>query len=61
MPPGGVSGLNGIFLIAGVTALVGAGSRSVLIRARDLHLDAHEESAISPEPAAGDEQPALAA
>ncbi len=56
-----LSGLNGIFLIAGVTALVGGALSLVLIRARDLHLDAHEESAISPEPAAGDEQPALAA
>lgn len=56
-----LSGLNGIFVIAGVTALVGGALSLVLIRARDLHLDAHEESAISPEPAAGDEQPALAA
>ena len=56
-----LSGLNGIFLIAGVTALVGAALSLLLIRARDLHLDAHEESTISPEPAAGDEQPALAA
>ena len=56
-----LSGLNEIFLIAGVTALIGAALSLALIRARDLHLDAHEESAISPEPAAGDEQPALAA
>ncbi len=56
-----LSGLNEIFLIAGVTALVGAALSLVLIRARDLHLDADDESAISPEPAAGDEQPALAA
>jgi len=56
-----LSGLNEIFLIAGVTALIGAALSLLLIRARDLHLDAHEESAISPEPAAGDEQPALAA
>jgi EmrB/QacA subfamily drug resistance transporter len=56
-----LSGLNGIFLIAGVTALIGAALSLVLIRARDLHLDAHAESVISPEPAAGDEQPALAA
>ena len=56
-----LSGLNGIFLIAGVTALVGGALSLVLIRARDLHLDAHEESTISPEPAAGEEQPALAA
>ena len=56
-----LSGLNGIFLIAGVTALVGGALSLVLIRARDLHLDAHEESTISPEPAASEEQPALAA
>ena len=58
-----LSGLNEIFLIAGVTALVGAALSLVLIRARDLHLDAHEEGAISPEPDADapDEQPALAA
>ncbi len=56
-----LSGLNEIFLIAGVTALIGAALALALIRARDLHLDAHEESAISPEPATGDEQPALAA
>jgi hypothetical protein len=58
-----LSGLNGIFVIAGVAALVGAALSLVLIRARDLHLDAHEESAISPEPDADnpDEQPALAA
>ena len=56
-----LSGLNEIFLIAGVTALIGAALSLALIRARDLHLDAHEESAVSPEPAAGDEQPALAA
>ncbi len=56
-----LSGLNEIFLIAGITALIGAALSLALIRARDLHLDAHEESAISPEPAAGDEQPALAA
>ena len=41
-----LSGLNGIFLIAGVTALVGGALSLVLIRARDLHLDAHEESPI---------------
>ncbi len=56
-----LSGLNGIFLIAGVTALVGGALSLALIRARDLHLDAHEESTISPEPAAVEEQPALAA
>jgi EmrB/QacA subfamily drug resistance transporter len=38
-----VSGLNEIFLIAGVTALVGAALSLLLIRARDLQLDAHEE------------------
>jgi EmrB/QacA subfamily drug resistance transporter len=56
-----LSGLNEIFLIAGVTALVGAALSLVLIRARDLHLETHEDSAISPEPAAGEEQPAVAA
>jgi Major Facilitator Superfamily len=56
-----LSGLNEIFLIAGVTALIGAALSLVLIRARDLHLDAHEESAISPEPAVADEETALAA
>jgi hypothetical protein len=56
-----LSGLNGIFLIAGVTALVGATLSLLLIRARDLHLGAHEESTTSPEPAAVEEQPALAA
>jgi hypothetical protein len=56
-----LSGLNEIFVIGGVTALVGAAISLALIRARDLHLDAHEESAVVPEPPAGDEQPALAA
>ena len=56
-----LSGLNGIFLIAGVTALVGGALSFVLIRARDLHLDAHEESTTSSEPTAVEEQPALAA
>src|SRR6266498_81067 len=40
-----LSGLNEIFLIAGVTALIGAALSLLLIRARDLQLDAHEESA----------------
>ena len=48
-------------LIAGVTALIGAALSLLLIRARDLHLDAHEESGVVHEPDAGDEQPALAA
>ena len=56
-----LSGLNVIFLIAGVTALIGAALSLVLIRARDLNVDAREDSAIAPEPAAADEQPALAA
>jgi hypothetical protein len=52
-----------IFLIAGVTALIGAALSLVLIRARDLHLDAQEESGSWPEPDTDDhgEQPALAA
>jgi hypothetical protein len=53
-----LSGLNAIFLIAGVAALIGGALSLVLIRARDLQLDSHEESAVVPEPAAGDEQPA---
>jgi predicted MFS family arabinose efflux permease len=52
-------GLNGIFLIAGVTALVGAPSRSSSSEP-ETSISAHEET-ISPEPAAVDEQPALAA
>jgi hypothetical protein len=58
-----LSGLNGIFVIAGVTALVGAALSLVLIRARDLHLDSHEESPSSYRPEADEpeEQPALAA
>jgi hypothetical protein len=44
-----------------VTALVGGALSLVLIRARDLNVEAHEGSAIVPEPAAGEEQPALAA
>jgi EmrB/QacA subfamily drug resistance transporter len=58
-----LSGLNGIFVIAGVTALVGAALSLVLIRARDLHLDSHEESPSSYRPEADEpeDQPALAA
>jgi Major Facilitator Superfamily len=56
-----LSGLNAIFLIAAVTALIGAALSLALIRARDLNVEAHEDSAIVPEPAAGEEQPALAA
>ena len=56
-----LTGLNEILLIAGVTALIGATLSLLLIRARDLNVGAQEESTISPEPAAGDEQPALAA
>src|SRR5687768_14941217 len=40
-----LSGLNDIFLIGGVTALIGAALSLALIRARDLHLDSHEENA----------------
>jgi EmrB/QacA subfamily drug resistance transporter len=55
-----LSGLNEIFLIAGVTALIGAALSLLLVRARDLQLDAHDESA---RPEAGDpaEDAALAA
>jgi EmrB/QacA subfamily drug resistance transporter len=58
-----LSGLNVIFLIAGVAALIGGALSLALIRGRDLNLDAQEESASWPEPDAGDpgEQPALAA
>jgi EmrB/QacA subfamily drug resistance transporter len=56
-----LSGLNEIFLIAGVTALIGAALSLALIRARDLHVDAHDESAIVPEPGVLDGEPALAA
>jgi Major Facilitator Superfamily len=55
-----LSGLNLIFVIAGVTALVGAALSLALIRSRDLQLDSREESAITPDPAVLDEQPALA-
>jgi EmrB/QacA subfamily drug resistance transporter len=58
-----LSGLNEIFLIAGVTALIGAALSLLLVRARDLQLDAHDESASSTETDAGDpaEGSALAA
>jgi EmrB/QacA subfamily drug resistance transporter len=58
-----LSGLNEIFLIGGVTALIGAALSLALIRARDLHLDSGEESASRPERNADepDEEPALAA
>ena len=58
-----LSGLNEIFLIAGVTALIGAALSLVLIRARDLNLDSGEESASGQEPNATEreEEPALAA
>jgi EmrB/QacA subfamily drug resistance transporter len=58
-----LSGLNLIFVIAGVAALIGAALSLALIRARDLHLDAPEENAIVPEPDTDEltEQPALAA
>jgi EmrB/QacA subfamily drug resistance transporter len=57
-----VSGLNEIFVIAGVTALVGAALSLVLIRARDLHV-AEEQDMGLPEPDAGElaEEPPLAA
>jgi MFS family permease len=57
-----VSGLNEIFVIAGVTALVGAALSLVLIRARDLHV-AEEQDMGLPEPDAGElaEEPRLAA
>jgi hypothetical protein len=52
-----------IFLIGGVTALIGAALSLVLIRARDLQLYSDEESAGWTEPDADSlsEQPALAA
>jgi EmrB/QacA subfamily drug resistance transporter len=57
-----VSGLNEIFVIAGVTALVGAALSLVLIRARDLHV-AEEQDTGLPEPDLGElaEEPPLAA
>ncbi len=58
-----VSGLNLIFVIAGVAALVGAALSVLLIRSGDLHLDAQEEDWSEPEPRADEagEEPALAA
>jgi hypothetical protein len=57
-----VSGLNEIFVIAGVTALVGAALSLLLIRARDLH-DAETHAIRVPGPNAGQlaDQAALAA
>jgi EmrB/QacA subfamily drug resistance transporter len=57
-----VSGLNEIFLIAGVTALVGAALSLVLIRARDLRA-AQDQGTRSPEADSAQlaENPALAA
>jgi EmrB/QacA subfamily drug resistance transporter len=56
-----LSGLNLIFVIAAVAALIGAALSLALIRSRDLHPD--EESALTPEPGTEEagEQPALAA
>jgi EmrB/QacA subfamily drug resistance transporter len=54
-----ISGLNELFLIAGITALVGAAVSLLLIRARDLQVDVDEESEKPGADAA--EQPALAA
>jgi hypothetical protein len=58
-----LSGLNLIFVIAGVAALVGAAFSLALIRARDLHLDVPEDDASVPAPDTDEltEQPALAA
>jgi EmrB/QacA subfamily drug resistance transporter len=54
-----ISGLNELFLIGGITALVGAVLSLLLIRARDLQLDLDEETEGPGADAA--EQPALAA
>jgi hypothetical protein len=54
-----VSGLNLIFLIGAVAALIAAGLSLALIRARDLHTDAHEQ--LPPVPEEGADEPALAA
>jgi hypothetical protein len=54
-----ISGLNELFLIGGITALVGAVLSLVLIRARDLQLDRDEETEKPGAETA--EQPALAA
>jgi len=58
-----LSGLNLIFVIGAVTALIGAALSFVLIRGRDLQLDSHEESSSSYRQEADEpeEQPALAA
>jgi EmrB/QacA subfamily drug resistance transporter len=58
-----LSGLNLIFLIAGIAALVGAALSLALIRARDLNLDSYEEDSGGREPGTDEiaEQPALAA
>jgi hypothetical protein len=58
-----LSGLNEIFLIGGVTALIGAALSLALIRARDLQVESDEESSSWTEPDADSpgEQPALAA
>jgi predicted MFS family arabinose efflux permease len=53
-----LSGINLIFVIAGVTAIVGAVLSLALIRARDLNVEAREESESVVETA---EEPALAA
>jgi EmrB/QacA subfamily drug resistance transporter len=55
-----VSGLNELFVIAGVTALIGGVLSLVLIRARDLQLGSEEEVATVAKRET-DEQPALAA
>jgi EmrB/QacA subfamily drug resistance transporter len=56
-----VSGLNEILLIGGVMALIGAALSVVLIRSRDLHLDAEEADEGASRPESVEEQPALAA
>ena len=56
-----LSGLNELFLIAGITALAGAVLSLVLIRARDLQPGMVEDAASRAEPDAGETQPALAA
>jgi EmrB/QacA subfamily drug resistance transporter len=57
-----VSGLNEIFVIAGITALVGAALSLVLIRARDLHVAEDQDMGLAGRDA-GElaEEPALAA
>jgi EmrB/QacA subfamily drug resistance transporter len=56
-----LSGLNEIFLIGGVTALIGAALSLALIRSRDLHLDLDDENVVAHDEASVDDQPALAA